>query len=197
MSVHERQDLALPFRLRERRGTVHVTIVANVDAQASGCDLMLFGMPPELVLGYPVCTATVDYESDGYGAVLGWTQVVCSTDNATGGESFEIDPIAVYRDVDTPFAWYGFKPTLFDAPFRYEKQDMRWECRSFLCFLPDGGLSRQVRAVCGFRWGFETRDAVIAHYAPVVLDSEAWNSSIPVLRAGYASWIFDEDLRST
>jgi hypothetical protein len=34
------------------------------------------------------------------------------------GGSFEMDPIAIYRDVATPFAWYGLKPELFDAPSR-------------------------------------------------------------------------------
>jgi len=196
VTIHETLSLDLPFRLRQRSGTVHVTVVPNRGTPDPGCEFLLFGMPPETVRGYPVCTATVDYDADGYGAVLGWTQVVRSSDNATGGDAFETDPIAVYQDVDTPFAWFGVKPTLFDAPLRFEKLDMHWECHSFLCFLPDATMSRQVRAVCGFGWGFEIHDQVVARPQPVALGSDTWNACLPVLRTAYGRWTFDEDLQS-
>jgi hypothetical protein len=41
---------------------------------------------------FPVCRATVTYPADGYAAIFGWTQLVRTTDTATGG--FEMDPIA-------------------------------------------------------------------------------------------------------
>ncbi|HEY7946535.1 MAG TPA: hypothetical protein VID75_02600 [Acidimicrobiales bacterium] len=195
MTQHEELRLDLPFRLRGRPGAVRVTVVPNPGTADPGCEFLLFGMPPETFLGYPVCTATVDYDGDGYGAVFGWTQLVRSTDNATGGHSFEIDPIAVYQKVDTPFAWFGVKPTLFDAPIRFEKQAMQWECDSFLCFLPDATMSRHVRAVCGFRWGFEIEGGDVMRREPIALHAEAWNALLPVLRSAYGRWTFDEDLQ--
>ena len=40
--------------------------------------------------------------------MFGWTQLVCSTDSASGGS--EMDPIAIYQQVPTPFAWFGIRP---------------------------------------------------------------------------------------
>jgi hypothetical protein len=48
--------------------------------------------------------------------VFGWTQLVYSTDSASGG--FEMDPIAIYQRVPTPFAWFGIRPELSGAPAR-------------------------------------------------------------------------------
>ncbi len=196
VTVHDELRLDLPFGLRGRGGTVHVTVVPNPGTTDPGCEFLLFGMPPEIVLGYPVCTATVDYDGEGYGAVLGWTQLVRSSDNASEGDSFEIDPIAVYQDVDTPFAWFGVKPTLFDAPMRFEKLDMLWECDSFLCFLADATMSRQVRALCGFRWGFEIEGGSISRPEPVALQADAWNARLPVLRAAYGRGPFAPESRA-
>jgi hypothetical protein len=74
---------------------------------------------------FPVCRATVTYPAGGYAAIFGWTQLVRSTDSAAG--AFEMDPIAIYRGVATPFAWYGLRPELFDAPSRDPRADMDWE----------------------------------------------------------------------
>jgi hypothetical protein len=64
-------------------------------------------------------------QRNGYAAIFGWTQLVRSTDSASAG--FEMDPIALYRDVATPFAWYGIRPELFDAPSRDPRANMDWE----------------------------------------------------------------------
>jgi hypothetical protein len=197
MAQAECRNLEIPFWLRGASGTFHVSIAPNVDPLAVGCEFLLFGMPSEVALSYPVCTATVEYEREGYAAIFGWTQLVRSTDNSTGGESFEVDPIAVYRDVDTPYAWYGFRPTLFDAPFRFDKRDMSWECHSFLCFLPDAVLSRNVRAITGFSWGFDIRAETISIYDPVRLDAEAWNHHVSVLRDAHPNWTFGVDFHES
>jgi len=99
-----------------------------------------------------VCRATITYPAAGFAAVFGWTQMVRSADSGAGG--FEMDPIAIYRHVPTPFAWYGLKPELFDAPSRETRPDMDWEAHSFLCLSPDAVLTPRVQAVAGFSWGF-------------------------------------------
>jgi hypothetical protein len=38
---------------------------------------------------------------------------------------------------------------LFDAPFRFSREDLSWLCHSYLCFLPDAVLSPRVRALAG------------------------------------------------
>jgi hypothetical protein len=47
-----------------------------------------------------------------------------------------MDPIAIYRDIPTPFAWYGLRPELFDAPSREERHDVTFEAHSFLAISP-------------------------------------------------------------
>ena len=69
-------------------------------------------------LGLPHCQATVAYPGRGYAGMLGWIQLVRSTDNASGGELFAMDPLALVGEVGHPFAFFGVAPTLFDAPAR-------------------------------------------------------------------------------
>lgn len=121
--------------------------------------------------------------------MFGWTQMVRSTDSA--GPDFEMDPTAIYRDVSTPFAWFGFLPELFDAPSRGERLDMDWEAHSFLCVSPNAVLTPRVQAVAGFTWGFSIRNAEISFAGPAELDSEAWNSHLVLLRSSYPGWTFD------
>jgi hypothetical protein len=131
----------------------------------------------------------VTYPADGYAAISGWTQLVRSTDAATS--DFEMDPIAIYEEVGTPFAWHGTRPELFDAPCRASREDMTWECRSYLCISPDAVLSRRVPAVAGFSWGFTIarRDVTVTRATP--LGSAAWDGHLGLLRARYPAWTFD------
>lgn len=186
----------IPFSLRGADGRIVVDLAVNDDPIAVGCDYLLFGEPIDLARDYPVCTAVIKYEALGYSAVFGWTQLVCSTDNSSGGQSFETDPIAVYRNVATPFAWYGVKPTLFDAPFRFSRQDVTWLCHSFLCFLPDAVLSPRVRALAGFSWGFETAGEQVTIRDVAVLPATSWNDNLLVLSNAYPEWTFDEDYQT-
>jgi hypothetical protein len=78
--------------------------------------------------------------------------MVCSTDSAP--DRFEMDPIALYQQIPTPYAWFGIRPELFDAPCRDSRCDMTWQAHSFLCIAPDAVLTRRVQAIAGFSWGF-------------------------------------------
>src|SRR5919206_1265038 len=73
----------------------------------------------EGALGLRNCKATVEFSASGYLGLLGWVQLVCSTDNMFQGRQFEIDPFdpfELYERAPTPYCWYGITPTLFDAP---------------------------------------------------------------------------------
>jgi hypothetical protein len=52
----------------------------------------------------------------GYNGLLGWIQLVRSTDNHSAGARFEIDPLEILGTVSRPFCFFGIKPILFDAP---------------------------------------------------------------------------------
>ncbi len=164
-------------------------LTANADPASLGYSLLFDGQSAESAKGFPVCRASVAYPADGYAAMFGWTQMVRSTDSVE--PDFEMDPIAIYRDVSTPFAWFGFLPELFDAPSRDERHDMDWEAHSFLCVSPDAVLTPRVQAVAGFRWGFSIRDADITFARPAVLDSAMWDNHLALLRSSHPRWTFD------
>lgn len=182
-------DLRIDFSLRGISGHVDVSISPNTDPVAVGYAILSYGLPVDFARGFPVCRATVAYPADGYAAIFGWTQMVRSTDAATC--DFEMDPIAIYNEVDTPFAWYGTRPELFDAPARDSREDLTWECHSFLCISPDAVLSRRVQAVAGFSWGFTINRGDTAFVRPIPLEPAAWDGHLSLLRASYPSWTFD------
>lgn len=181
--------LRIDFSLRGISGLIDVSISPNTDPAAIGYLLLSHGLPVDFARGFPVCRAAVSYPADGYAAMFGWTQMVRSTDAASG--DFEIDPIPIYTDVDTPFAWYGTRPELFDAPCRNSRADMAWECHSYLCVSPDAVLSRRVQAVAGFSWGFTIAGGDITVARAARLGPASWDGHLGLLRASYPSWTFD------
>ena len=119
--------------------------------------------------------------------------MVRATDSANG--QFEMDPIAIYSEVPTPFAWYGLKPTLFDAPSRQTRSDVVWRAHSFLCVSLDAVLTRHVRAVAGFSWGFDISGGDITIAGPVPLEPTSWDEHLTFLTTSYPSWAFDPGYR--
>jgi hypothetical protein len=187
--MSETGELQVNFRLRGLDGRVDVSLTRNTDPESLGYLVLSGGEPVEFAKGFPVCHATVTYPADGYAAMFGWTQMVRSTDGTETG--FEMDPIAIYRDVPTPFCWYGLKPELFDAPSDESRHDRDWEAHSFLCVSPDAVVTPAVRAVAGFSWGFNIVSGHITRTMPARLGPEAWDSQLGLLRASYPQWVFD------
>lgn len=182
-------DLRIPFTLRSISGLITVSVNTNTDPDAIGYSLLTAGQPTDAARGFPVCRATVTYPAEGYAAMFGWTQMVRSTDSAP--DKFEMDPIALYQQIPTPYAWFGVRPELFDAPSRESRYDMDWEAHSFLCVSPDAVLTRHVQAVAGFSWGFTINQRDIASTPPTALGPDTWDSHLDLLRATYPDWIFD------
>ncbi|MBV9380793.1 MAG: hypothetical protein JOY82_23055 [Streptosporangiaceae bacterium] len=183
-------DLDIAFSLRDLDGRITVSVSPNTDPAALGYGLLWPGQPAGAASGFPVCRARLSYPADGYAAVFGWTQMVRSTD--MDPERFEMDPVALYRDVPTPFAWFGVRPEHFDAPSRYSRHDMRWEAHAFLCVSPDAVITPRVRAIAGFAWGFGIAAATITIHRPRPLTAADWDSHLPLLRDHYPRWAFDE-----
>jgi hypothetical protein len=182
-------NLDIPFTLRGISGVISVSVTRNTDPDAIGYSLLTGGLPTEAARGYPVCRATVAYQAQGYAAVLGWTQLVRSSDSAP--DRFEMDPIALHEQIATPYAFFGIRPELFDAPSRETRYDMTWQAHSFLCVSPDAVLTRRVQAIAGFTWGFTIDHEDIALARPAALGPDAWDSHLDLLRTSYPGWIFD------
>ena len=150
---------------------------------------------PEAI-GLPHCHATIDYAGRGYAAMLGWVQLVRSTDNQSRGERFEMDPLTLVGEVAHPFAFFGVTPTLFDAPARDSRADLDWLAHSFLCHIKDYDL-RTVQAITGFSWGFTIAAAATAVTPARPLSSEDWNRHRDLLHAAHPGWHFAEGLEAT
>jgi hypothetical protein len=151
-------------------------VAANTDPAALGC-------PPH-ARGFPYCRARLDQDAAGYADALGWIQLVDSSD---ADANFQIDPFEPLGEVAHPFAFFGFAPTLFDAPSRPARPDMSWTANSFLAGIT---AERQVFALLGFSWGFAIEDGAISIAAPSPLDESAWNACLPALRESCPTWDF-------
>jgi hypothetical protein len=145
------KHLDASFLWRGDHGLVHVDCIPNTDPEVWGC-------MSSVATGFPVCTATVAFPSNGYRSMFGWVQLVCSTDNESRGERFDLDPFALFGDAPSPYCWYGQQPILFDAPSREVRQPLEWVAHSFLATTPldevAQWLPRRVVPVIGFSWGF-------------------------------------------
>ena len=180
----ETNVLDIDFRHDGLAGRVHVSCVANLDPQRVGKGTE--------ALGFPVCTATIVYPGEGYRALFGWVQLVRSTDNASGGAAFEMDPARFFEDSPAPYCWYGIRPILFDAPSRDERRPMDWIAYSFLGVTPrDTGARKLVVPLLGFSWGFRIDASEQIVLLPVEkLAAEHWNDLVSDLKATYPSWEF-------
>jgi len=174
--------MEIPFVLRGVDGRVVVSYERNVHPETVGC-------PPD-TRDFPICTATVEYPFRGYDSLLGWIQLVRSTDNLSGGARFETDPLSFLGDLTHPFCWLGLNPTLFDAPARSPRIDMAWTAHSFLCVPDDVGNGLEARPMLGFSWGFRAADGEIALDPPTMLTPAAWDEHIDTLGEKHPAWHF-------
>jgi hypothetical protein len=134
----------LEFMRAGVRGTIDASLDRVDDPAAVG--------KPAGTEGFPYCRALVHYPSRGYDALFGWVQLVRSTD---AGSEFAIDPLRFFEDSSAPHCFYGFCPTLFDAPSRDERTAIEWIAHSFLTPIDLFSELRDVHPVAGFSWGFE------------------------------------------
>jgi hypothetical protein len=178
----QRSKVRLSFHLFGSPGWVDAAVEPNTDPEALGC--------PPFARDLPVCTAAVKYKGMGYHAALGWVQLVRSTDNASGGGAFEMDPFEPLGSLPHPYCFFGFRPVLFDAPARVSREDMDWVAESFLCFIHADTDNRETRAILGFTWGFGIKERVVSLRRPARLDSRAWDGHLPLLRAAHPGWAF-------
>jgi hypothetical protein len=186
----EVRSLDAGFTWNDLAGTIHVECVTNKDPGFWGCW-------QGIAEGFPVCTATVDYPLRGYRSMLGWVQLVCSTDNESGGRDFEIDPLALFGDAPNPYCWYGQRPILFDAPSRALRQPLDWIAHSFLAATPLEEVAdfkpRRVVPIIGFSWGFADTGSDVTLHGPDSLPRGAWDSHLDVLRQTYPFWLFSTE----
>jgi hypothetical protein len=170
-------------------GAVHAECEPNMDPKFWGCW-------HNTAQGFPICSASVDYPARGYRSMLGWVQLVRSTDNESAGTDFELDPFSVFGDAPSPYCWYGQRPTLFDAPSRPLRQALDWEAHSFLASTPLDEVAelkpRRVIPILGFCWGFTDDGSTVSLSGPAKLPVQTWDIHLELLRASYPWWHFSD-----
>jgi hypothetical protein len=186
------ESLTIPFHLRGYNGWVSVCYLTNTDPAAWGFNLLALPFDISLAAGFPVCWATIDYAGVGYHAVMGWIQVVTVTDSS-GRTRSSVDVSPIFWQTDSPFADFGHLPTLFDAPGpNLPRANETWVAESFLTIVPDVARSRRVRAVLGFRWGYDLREMRATPRSLELTSAADWRRCVAVLRERYPNWEFDE-----
>lgn len=176
--------MIVPFTHDGRPGTVTVALEQPDDPAT-------IGKGPE-ARGFPACTAVVEHPGRGYRAMFGWVQLVRSTDNSTSGEGFDLDPFSLFEDAPSPYAFYGHKPTLFDAPSRDTRDPLAWLAHSFLAWTPLDDEVPRVVPLAGFSWGFDIdATGVISPRPPQELPPAAWEGHLPLLTASYPGWTIE------
>lgn len=184
---------AIPFVVRDLPGEVTVRYGVNADPSGVGYGAWVLGdeYPPEMALGFPVIQADVDYQGQGYVAVMAWIQVV-RFDTHDGVEPKTVFDVAPQiTDSDVPYMSFGVRPTLFDAP-GFTKPDVTWDADSFLVHTPDAVLSRIVSPICGFKWGYRMTGGVVRPLPVSVAEASDWQRNLGDLRDRYPSWTFHD-----
>lgn len=137
-----------------------------------------------------VC-ATVEYEASGYLAMLGWVQLVGEATPKESDLRYAVDPLVLFEGIATPYAIYGARPELFDAPYRSDRtRSLGWSANSFLCVAPSSPFAREVEAVVGFSWGFNMDADELELVGPRPLYRHDWSSHLALLSDTYPGWEF-------
>ncbi len=173
------RTLRLGFQRRGVAVEVDAEIRVNDDAEHYGCH--------PCALGFPVCRATISPPPRGYDDALGWIQFVRQPD--WGGE-FQLDPFEPFGAPNSPFCFFGFAPTLFDAPHRDTFPDMECVAHSFVAGIRGIHQPREALAGTGFRWAYRIRDSRIEVDPPEPLGPADWDEHLPYLRGTFPGWEF-------
>jgi hypothetical protein len=180
-------SIALPFRLRGLDGLVTVDVVANEDPKRWGYDL-LGRFPMDQAVGFPVVRASVGYPAEGYRAAMGWIQLVYYGEDPRDPEVL-VDLVPQHEDAGTPYAFWGFCPTFFDAPST-QQSGICWTADAFLATSPDALMTKAVLPICGFRWGYATTRRPPDLLPPERVGAQTWDRARAVLAERFLAWEF-------
>ena len=185
----------IPFSLRGASGQVTVQYGVNEDPIRWGYAVLeLKWAHPDLVRGFPVIQATVEHPAEGYAADMGWLQVVRyeSRDAGEGERATVFDVPPQLAEIEMPYAAFGVRPTFFDAPST-DRKDVSFDADTFLVYTPDAVMTRVIRPICGFKWGYQVRDGDVLLNPLSVADASDWERDLPDLRRRFPTWTFEEE----
>jgi hypothetical protein len=179
--------------LRDVPGRVVIRYGVNEDPGRWGYPLLGLGYDPDISRGFPVIEAAVDHPAEGYAAFLAWIQVVRYQVLDDGGpEVVVFDRAPQLADIELPYMTFGIKPSLFDAP-SIVARDVNWRAAAWLTYSTDCLMTRDVRVLCGFLWGYQLRAGVPSPTPLTPSGADEWRDTCELLRSEFPSWQFDHD----
>jgi hypothetical protein len=186
---------SFPFLLRGVAGAIHVRYGVNDDPRRWGYEsLNLDWYQEDFVRGFPVMEASVEHSAEGYGADMGWMQIVEYEVRDPGEEErvtvFDVPPQLSHTDM--PYLAFGVRPTAFDAP-AISSREVTWRANTFLTYTPDAVLSRVVRSVGGFTWGYDVVAGVVSVAPLAAASRDAWTALMPALEERFPNWTLLDD----
>jgi hypothetical protein len=183
--------LTLPFETRSHSGRVHVAYGAVADSDGIGFSMLGVGLEPQQPIGYPVIKADIDFDGDGYTALFGWVQILHNT--AWGPEAAdEVDLPPFLLGSEMPTMYFGYLPTMFDAPANPHHPNGDWSAFTFLTAIPDLVISRSVRALTGFHWGYRLASSRPTPMPVQPIGPDDWQSRRTLLAHTFPTWSFLE-----
>lgn len=195
----DRQCQTFDFHVANRTpSTVTFTVHPDVEPAQNGIPQLNL-ISSEDAKGFPIAHASlVGREFRGYASMYGWIQIFADSPEPfvsnLSTAPWEIDFIPIYKDINSPFTWFGPEPlTLFDAPFRPESvKRLDWVARSFLCYIGDELLSRHPVPIAVFEWGFWIDQEKRYVKELKKIDLEAWDDHLKLFRGTFPDWRFDD-----
>jgi hypothetical protein len=187
----EQEETTIRFALRGRKGQVEVRRTTNEDPRRWGYHLLegALGFPAAKAEGFPVVSARVRYDGEGYGAAMGWVQVVRMREVGSSEEHEIVDKPPQLADDGSPYCFWGSEPSFFDAPSTTARLEL-WSAHAFLVASPDAVMTREVRPVCGFSWGFSNAGTHPDADAVRQIGEKEWSVVCDVLARSYPEWSF-------
>lgn len=165
--------------------------MTNDDPGRWGYELLegALSFPHEEARGFPVVSARVRYSGEGYGAAMGWIQIVRVREEGGVEEQVIVDKPPQLSDDGSPYCFWGPEPSFFDAPSTTARLEL-WGADAFLVASPDAVMTKEARPVCGFTWGFSNLGAVPEINAVLPIGEEAWTAARETLTKRYPTWSF-------
>jgi len=183
--------LTISFTLRGFDGQVFVQYEENTDPQSWGFELLNLPFDLELINGFPVCEAKLEYAGSGYYATMGWIQLVTVKETLSGETWTAVDQMPNQHGLELPFSFFGDRPTMFDAPGpNPPRSDETWLAETFLAVCPDVARTRTIEAAAGFSWGYRLEQMRPTLLPVEICASDRWNYHLPYLKETFPSWTF-------
>lgn len=165
--------------------TVNISVHKDDNPQAYGLDILFPTIPSNSFSGFPVTQGTISTTKKGYASIYGWTQLWKENDT-----DWVFDWAPVQDELNWPFVWFGPEAQLFDGPTRVGVLDLDWTARSFMTYIDDSLMTRSVRCVVGFEWGFWIRNGSLAIKPLIQLQNLDWDMHLQYLSVVFPGWEF-------